>query len=346
VTSAGTAGASMTTRDERLSTGGWRAALGRATTVTLRRPALWSIALAGFLARGGFLVFLLAILPVPTAVGLANAIGPTAVTASGLTPESILVLVGLGLGVIVWFVLGGVIGAAADIAIVEGSVEGSGDAPRDATADAPGDAQPLGPTSLGRLIPRLLGIRIVALIPLAIAIAISARAIFDALYAELTAPSTVAAPLEVRVLSDAAGPVAVVCLGWFIGEVLGGIAVRFAIGADRSIGWSIVGALVQVVRHPVGTVATVVVGSAGFLLAIGPAVVASAIASSALRDLIPGGTPVFVTLAAVVIVAIWFGALLLTGVGAAWRSLLWSAEIDRAQGLRRPVQGRDVRASE
>ncbi|MHB8399811.1 MAG: hypothetical protein ACYDCI_12915, partial [Candidatus Limnocylindrales bacterium] len=65
------------------------AAIRTAARTTLADPALWPIALAGFLVRGGIVLMLLSLVPFPSAVGLANLVGPTAVTAAGPTTATI-----------------------------------------------------------------------------------------------------------------------------------------------------------------------------------------------------------------------------------------------------------------
>ena len=45
----------------------------------LGRPRWWLIALAGYLVRGGLLLFLVPIVVLPTPAGLANAVAPTLV---------------------------------------------------------------------------------------------------------------------------------------------------------------------------------------------------------------------------------------------------------------------------
>ena len=298
---------------------GWPSGVVRAVDLVLGRPSLWPIALAGFLARGGFVLLLIPILPIPTAVGLANALGPTAVTAGGLAPGTIVALVAVAIGTIVWFVLGGIVGAIADIVLVDAASDG---APGPWSTEAPRDGNV-------RLVVRLVGIRIVALIPLALAIALTARPIFDALYRQLTAPSQVAEPLAVRIVMDAAGSFAVVAVGWFIGELIGGIAVRLAILADLSLGRAVVGALGHIVRRPLTTLATTVLWTAGIVLALGPSLIASAIAWSRLHGSVADRTDLTFVVVSAVIVATWLATLVFAALGSAWRGLLWSTEVDR-----------------
>src|SRR5204863_4478136 len=78
--------------------GRWVDGVGVALRLTLGRPALWPVALVGFLARGGIVLFLLAVVTPPSPVGLANLVGPTAVTATGLNPIVVGPLVAIVVG--------------------------------------------------------------------------------------------------------------------------------------------------------------------------------------------------------------------------------------------------------
>jgi hypothetical protein len=311
---------------------GWVSAVIRTADLVLRRPSLWPIALVGFLARGGFVLLLVPILPIPTAVGIANSLGPTAVTAAGLPPATITLLMTLGIATVAWFVLGGIVGAVADIVLVE-VAEGEGTEAR----------APSSRSGTRALVIRLVGIRVVSLIPLAIAITLTARPIFDALYRQLTAPSQVVEPLLVRIVMDAAGSFVVVGVGWFIGELIGGIAVRLAILGDLSLGRAVIGAVIHIVRRPLTTAATAVLGSAGLLLTLGPSLIATGFTWDRLHGLVRLAQPIeqglqvkadatdlsFVVVS-LVIVATWLATLVFASVGSAWRSLLWSNEVERA----------------
>ena len=326
---AGLGGGSAVVGGSAAPASGWGSAVVRGVDLLLGRPALWPIALAGFLARGGFVLLLVPILPIPTAVGLANSLGPTVVTAAGLPPGTVVMLVVVGIATIAWFLIGGIVGALADIVLVEASSDGGAAA----ASRQPGVGKER--TGTARLVARLVGIRIVALIPLAIAMVVTARPIFDALYRQLTAPSQVAEPLVARIVADAAGPFAVVAAGWFIGELLGGIAVRLAILADLSLGRAVIGSLGLVMRRPLTTLATAVLASAGILLALGPSLIASGVAWSRLHGLVAGGTDLTFALVSVIIVATWLATLVFASVGSAWRGLLWSTDVGRAVTARR-----------
>ncbi|HTC86336.1 MAG TPA: hypothetical protein VK656_06505 [Candidatus Acidoferrum sp.] len=303
---------------------GWLGAVGRAADLSFGRPSLWPIALAGFLARGGFVLLLIPIFPIPTAVGLANILGPTAVTAAGLSADSVVLLVVIGLATVAWYLAAGLVGAAADIALV--------DATRDDDADS-GRSGPAGvdaSSGTGGLIVRLIAIRFISLIPLAVAIALTARPIFDALYGQLTAPSQVAEPLAIRVFLGATGSFVVVVVGWFIGEISGGIAVRYAILQDLSIGRSVVRAITHLVRRPLTTALTAIAGTAGIVVTLGPSLVASAVAWNRLHGFVADQSDLTFVVVSAVIAGSWLAALVFAALGSAWRGLLLSADVGRA----------------
>ena len=61
--------------------------LGAAALIALARPRLWGLGLAGFLARGGIVLFVLPILTLPSVVGVTTFVGPTAITAAGASEK-------------------------------------------------------------------------------------------------------------------------------------------------------------------------------------------------------------------------------------------------------------------
>ena len=84
---------------------------------TLAHPMTWLLALAGFLVRGGIVVFLLPIVVLPSPVGLANATAPTVVgfVLGGFTFDLVVLLV-LAVGaVLAWIVFGGLLAAALEV---------------------------------------------------------------------------------------------------------------------------------------------------------------------------------------------------------------------------------------
>lgn len=291
-------------------------ALARAAEATRQRPSLWIVALCGFLVRGGIVLFALPVLRLPSTVGMATLVGPTSVTAAGLTPDSV-VRVGLAVGFFVaWLLVGHVVGALTDTAIVSGF----------------GGTDPAAHPRRPRRIARLVAIRLASLLPLAVVVAVTARPVGELVYQELILPHDIATPLLIRVVEGAQVQVAALVVAWVVGEVFGGIAVRLAIMDDRSFGRAIVGAFGHVVRRPITTIVDGVVATMGLLVVLGAALLVAAAAwtslAIALSGPIDGSNAVRATILMVVVWAV-FGTL--AGIVATWRGALWTAEVARAR---------------
>ncbi len=298
---------------------GWRASASGAAVVALEHPGTWPIALCGFLVRGGIVLFLLPLVSLPSPIGLANLIGPTSVTAAGLTPEATLRLVAI-LGSTVTLMLAGiVIGAGCDASIaralpasepfVDASVERSASGRR--------------PITVG-LIARLAGLRLVALIPVSLAIAASARPIGEAVYDELILPRDFVTPLAWRVFGAALAPIALVLAGWQIGEIVGGIATIRVVELGEPVLTALRRSVRHAVRHPASTLAPAVVGLVLVAIAIGPALIASGVSLAGLEArLVVGTDPVAIGVSIALFVSVWAGGLVLGSVVLAWRQLAW-----------------------
>jgi hypothetical protein len=84
------------------------------------------------------------------------------------------------------------------------------------------------------------------------------------------------------------------------------------------------------VRRPHRIVPTALVGVGVTLLLAGPALVAAAVGWAQVRDLLlDARDPGTVALAVLAWVAVWLAALLLAGVGAAFRAAAWTLELPR-----------------
>jgi hypothetical protein len=289
-------------------------ALARAVTATRERPALWIVALCGFLARGGIVLLVLPMIPLPSTVGMATFVGPTSVTAAGLTPDSVARIGLLAAVTIGWFVAGNVIGALTDRAIVAAVVPVGRAAHR--------TAEP----ARSRLLLRIVAVRLVALLPFITVVAVTARSVGELVYQELILPSDINSPIVLRVVQGARLQVGAIVLAWVVGEVLGGIAVRLAILEGRSFGRSIGGALAFVVRHPLATVVGSVAGLAALVVAVAPALLAIGVAWTSLGVAVAGpldGSAV--AGATIVVVVAWAAAGLLVAIASAWRGALWTS---------------------
>src|SRR4029077_4689881 len=83
---------------------------------------------------------------------------------------------------------------------------------------------------------RAWGVRLLAHLPLAVALAWGAVRIVEAAYSELITPFEVVTPLFIRVLGDVPDAIAVVATLWLLGEPAGGLAVRHvALGRKSAV---------------------------------------------------------------------------------------------------------------
>lgn len=296
--------------------------------VTLARPATWPLALATFLLRGGFLLVVAPIVVLPSAVALGNVVTPllSSVVFQGFTASVALVLVATGLGGLVWLVGGGLVAAVAEAELVR----------EIATDDEafPAGRSPSGLTPAGRPAWRVLTVRLLAHLPLALALSWGAIRIVSVTYRELTVPSDVAVSLVLRVVGGAADALAVVFLAWLCGEIVGAIAARRVILLGENVPTALRVAVLRLVRHPVRcAVVSVVplVPLAMLLLAIG---LAGSATWGALRAALSLGSGWVVALVLLMtLVGLFAGGLLLIGVSSAWRTAVWTVEVARTFGV-------------
>jgi hypothetical protein len=289
---------------------------------------MWALGLAGFLARGGILLLLVPIVPLPSPVGLANIVGPTAATPSGPSPEAAGMLAVGGAVLLAWLVLGNAVGALSDVVLTGTFVVGSGSAPLPSGL--------LGPARLGRLV----AVRLAALVPLTLALAFAAGPIVEATYRQLISPYDLAVPLISRLMREVSPLIALIVGAWLLGEIVAGLAVRYIVLRNDSGVVAIGHALGHLVRRPGTSVATTVVGLAGLVLAIGPPMVAASAVWSLLEaSFVPtlgqGGDAGRIAFVGLCLVAIWTGSLFLCGVASTWRGLLCTAVVARPDAKRR-----------
>jgi hypothetical protein len=227
----------------------------------------------------------------------------------------------------------GLVGSLVDVWLVEMAL----DVERPKTRDR----LPLPGTAL---LLRLLAIRMICLVPLAVALGWAASRLFSATYDELTTPTNLATPLPLRVIFAATGAVAVVAVVWLVAETIAAIAIRRQILAGRGIWRSLQGAAWQLVRRPISTLLTVVVSYGTSVVAVGLALVATATAFDWCRIAARNAQPIAIklgigdfsttrdfrpvafALAAGAVALAWAAALTLSGVASAWRSAAFTHE--------------------
>jgi hypothetical protein len=285
----------------------------------LERPATWPLALLGFLVRGGLLVVLAPIIVLPTAIGLANIVAPVLTSAllSGLTATVLLLIVGIGLAGMAWLLGGGLLAAATEAEGIRCLAD----------HEALASSGPV-PEPSGGLAWRILTVRMIAYLPLLLALAWGATRVVAAAYREFTVPVETVTPLVLRVIRAVPDAIALIVIAWLIGEALGGLAARRVVMAGSSIpratGW----ALWHAVRHPLQTVVLLAVPLLALVAVLVPSAAAASAAWTAIRVTLADGLPPLLTLVAVLLlVVVWVGQLVLIGLVAAWRGAAWTVAV-------------------
>ena len=322
---------------------------------TLAHPATWILALAGFLVRGGIVVFLIPILVLPTPVGLANLAGPTLVEfVFGGFSAGLAVLLSLGVGAVVaWIVFGGIAAAALEVECIRIVARDEDVAPAPSTAgpagtatttDAADDAAtPAHAFDPSRQALRILAARMALLVPLVAVIGWASARTVAVTYRELTQPTDVATPIVWRVLAAVPDAIVMVLVVWLLAEVIGGVAARRIVLEGASISGGLRGAVADVVRRPLRTLVVFGIPAVAFLLVLIPAAGAASVAWGGLRDALVDRDGLVAIVLLFVFVAIWAGGLALAGMAAAWRQAAWTVDaVGRGHrtfggsGVRRP----------
>jgi hypothetical protein len=292
-----------------------------ALMTALGRPDWWILALAGFLVRGGIVLFLLAIVSLPSPLAMSIALGPiiTPLYLGQVLPEAIALIAAAVGAAVAWLVAGSWFAAATEVVLV-----------RDARAAAIEDGLPVS-AARGRgrlLITRSAAAHLLAHVPTLVGAALASTAIVDVLYRELVNPSS-DAPLVPRVIGGATGPIGAVLALWLVGELVGGLAVRRVVRGEGLFA-AVARAAGDVVRHPVsllaslGTVLVLALDLAATLLVV-------TIVWTDMRDRLvqPLDDPLATGLGLATFVGAWGLALVVTGLIAAWRSAAMTYEAER-----------------
>ena len=304
----------------------WGASLGASLLIVLARPALWVIALAGFLVRGGILLFLVPIVALPSPVGLANAFAPTITTFVFSGPTTELIVLGVLLAVVTALAFFAATWAAALVEralILAVTID----------EDLPdGMLAPAHPTPRAW---RLVAVRLAVQLPLWAVVALGSPRLVEVTYGELTVPSDVVTPIVVRILRAVPELLAGIAMAWVGGEIVGAIATRRIALRGESIGQAMRGALVVFVLRPLGPIGAFVVTTSALLLAVVPIVAAAGFAFGGVRSALGTGGPGQILAALVALglfVMVWAAGLVVAGLAAAWRSSAATLEVLRVRG--------------
>jgi hypothetical protein len=304
---------------------GWGAAMLAAGFVVLARPALWPVALAAFLLRGGIVALTVPLLILPSPTGVANVAMPLLSPAAlgRITPTLILVVVAVCALLALAILIGGLLGAWLDAELI-----------REAAEDEElGDSR-LQVASPPRIALAGLVARLAAYVPFGIALGWGLSRLIGATYTELILPQNLGLPLAVRVLGRAPDAVVAIGVTWILGEVVSGLALRHLVLDARSVARALRAAVGDLVRHPASSLATTVVTDVALAVVAGVGVLAAVVAVERLRfGISVGGSPLELTIVLMLVAGTWAAALLATGALTAFRSVAWTYELTRRRTI-------------
>jgi hypothetical protein len=313
---------------------GWFGRTFRAIAFARNDPDTVLVALAGFLLRGGMAVLLVPSLALPSVIGAAAVTG---VDAFGIDGRPTLWLVEVAavvaLVLAIWLLVAFVVGSLIDAWLIEAALDPEG--------HAAGRARPL--PSLG-IVLDLAGIRAICALPLLPAVWWAGSRIYTATYNELTAPTSLSTPIALRVLAGAADGFLLLGSIWLVTEAIGAIAIRRVILLDHGAWRALAGAVAQVLRRPIKSLATLLISVGSGAIAVMISIAATATAfdwcrlaarsqdsfsiqlGSRVVSLAPEVRPLVFILAAAVLGLAWITALAVSGFASAWRSAAFTEE--------------------
>jgi hypothetical protein len=311
--------------------------ISNALELTLEGPAWWAVSAAGFLARGGVLLFVGLLVQLPSPVTVTLIFGLDSVTGTG-DPSARLVetVAALAAAGLVAVVAVGLIAAWTDVAAL---------ARLHATEGLPTEPSPSSRGVTARDVLGVSWLQALGLLPGLVGFVLAAPTVREVAVGELLLPSAPEVPFILRVLAGAQGPLlrAVVIIA--VCEALVTIATRVYLGgaARGSAAHAYLEAIGWIVRRPLAAVATWLVGWAVLLGALVLGLWAVALAweqvRTALLDpalglpLLPGAVDTLARAlgASLLFVTVWVAALALVGAASAFRSTLWTLAV----GVRR-----------
>lgn len=300
-----------------------RGATWAALLAALGRPSWWILALAGFLVRGGIVVFVVAIVTLPSPLALSNDFAPllTPLYFGRLEPTTLVLLVAAIVIVVAWIAAGGWFAAATEVVLV-----------RDAQQAAYEEGLPTRslPPAGSMLITRSAVAHLIALIPMAFALGVGSVQIFGVAYRELVNPSD-AGSIVLRVVREASGPIATIVVAWILGELVGGMAVRRIVLGGESVLGAVLRSAVDLVRRPAGALIAPLLTTAVLAIDLAAILTVVMLVWTEVRTRLahPFAEPVTTGLALVTLGAAWCLALLVTGLIDAWRSAAMTFEVER-----------------
>ena len=180
-------------------------------------------------------------------------------------------------------------------------------------------------------------IRLLGLIPLAIALVAAAQPLYLAVYQELILPEELRTPLLLRVLADIPGALLWLAVAWLLGDAAASLSVRRLLLEGRSIGAAWALGWLGLVRRPWRVLGTALATTSVLLLLLLPGDPRcghrlGAAPGAAHR----GGRSLAIAFGVLLFVAVWVAGLVLVGAAAAFRGAAWTFELVRRPGPSSP----------
>jgi hypothetical protein len=180
---------------------------------------------------------------------------------------------------------------------------------------------------------RILAARLLAGLPLIVALTWGSVRFVAVAYRELTSPLEVGTPVALRVVRASPEVVLIVALAWFVAEVLGAIAARRIVLLGEPTLRALRGALVTTVRRPLTVLVRFLLPTLALVVVVAPSALAASSAWAAVRSVLgERADPLAILLVVVLFVVLWVVGLLLTAVVCAWRAAVWTVAVVAEEG--------------
>ena len=178
---------------------------------------------------------------------------------------------------------------------------------------------------------RVLGVRLITLVPLGLALAWATIRFVNVGYRELTDPSDVASPAAYRILAGAPDAVLAVVVTWLLAEILGGIAARRVVLDDDGVRAALGAGSRHLRRRPARLFGLAVVSAAVLVTVLAVTALGTGTTWDALRAVLADrDASIGTSLTLLLFVGLFAGSLVLLALTSAWRSAVWTVEVDGA----------------
>lgn len=320
-----------------------RPLLGDAIELVLDRPGWWALGAAGFLARGGLLLYLAPLIELPSPVTVTLMFGIDSVSGAGQPSDRLVTTVAiLGFSALAALLAMVVVAAWTDAALFRRVSREPRAEAGDSGAEPDGTGADGRVRATGRGVLGLCWLQPLGLLPGLVAFGLAAPAIRDAAIGEFLLPSASEVPFLVRVLERAQAPLLGAVIVLVAGEAVVTVMTRGYLagwGSGSTIG-SYRAALGWIARRPVAAVTAWVLGWTVLLgtVAVGlwsvslawaqarailldSSVDLSFLSASPLAS-VPALGAVFAV--SLLFVAVWVVAVVIVGVASTLRSTMWT----------------------